>query len=541
MICATLVLCATFAYAAAPISGSLSDLRGVASADWQPAPSHQYVLAVSATEDTTIDERLADLTKLDPKARVLFLLEVGASAAWCKAHPNDVVKYSAVLKPAPAPAPSLCSKAWLEIAEQDVAALVGHLEGKWGAHALGYAICRPGGGEWTFPTQPHALSDYSVVAIRAFREYLRAKYRTLPDFREAWGQARNPVVDMNKAPKEEVRPILSWGDVKIPAPKRRRHPPEAVLEPPAFTDLVDYRQFAAKTAAASALAILSAARKKAAHKPLGVVAADWMRSSSEQDALGLNLLLGARPVDFVVLRKGDALQLYAARGVGHALPDPAKPQAWTGTPSPASLNEGAATLAVVVDANSAAYMARPGQFVDEQLAEIEKAGVSFRVYALEDLIDRGFPAEKTVLFLNAFVLDKNQREILSTIKGGGRTLIFVYADGAMRPDRGVDGRDIRDFTGIAVTMLPKDAPVRIKVTGGLAPWTTDLGEDVVYGSKETIRPGFCVVDDNADVLGLIDGLKMPGLVDRRFEDWTSIYSAAPVLPADVLKGLVNPH
>jgi hypothetical protein len=200
-------------------------------------------------------------------------------------------------------------------------------------------------------------------------------------------------------------------------------------------------------------------------------------------------------------------------------------------------------VAVVVDSSGAAYLGADGtlarKLIAAQIEELVEAGIGFRTYELADLIEREFPKERVIIFLNAFVLDEKQRELLATLRSGGRELVFVYAAGAMRPDRGVDGRDIRDFTGIGVTMLPKDRPLRIAVTGGLEPWTGEVGEGVVYGTAEKVSPGFCVVDGEAEVLGTIQGLKMPGLVAKKFDGWTSVYSAAPGIPAALLRGLVK--
>jgi hypothetical protein len=512
------------------IEGALTDLRGVAVGDWKVSPTHRYLLQVSASDGSLADDSLTQLVKLDADAKALVMVAVEADETWCKAHPDDAVKYSPTPKHAPTPEPSLCSKAWREVAGKSVAALIEHVEAKWGEHVLAYAVCQAKAGQWEFPAETDALGDYSVAATRAFREYLRAKYRTLPDFRAAWGEARNPVIDMQKAPADEVRPITSWDEVKIPPAQRRLPPPQDLYEPPAYTDVADYRQFASKMVADTAIAMAEAAKTKAGGKPVGVQYVDWVRTRYEPPMIergifGLGRVMDAVAVDFVAVDGHDGLKLHASHGIGHVLsgPDTAAP----------------AQMAVVVDANSAAYMARPGEFLASQLAEIDKAGISYRVYDLHDLVEREFPAEKVIMFLNTFVLDDRQREVLATLRSGGRVLVFSYAAGAMRPDRGVDGRDMRDFTGLGITMLPKDRPLRIAVSGGLDPWTSEVGEGVVYGPTKTMSPGFCVVDGQADVLGTIEGIKLPGLAARRFDGWTSVYSAAPGIPAAVLKGIVS--
>ncbi len=541
------------------IEGAFGTIAYGWQADQKPiaaVPTHRYMIEFppvgpdgSGVTTADFDQRMAALVKLDPEAKVLVEVVVGRMPEAYKANPDDVSRGDAKwAQPKFGPPPAVGSMAWRVAAARDVGERVAGAEAAtWSAHVVAYLVA-----DETEFLSGRPPADYSKATARAFREFVRAKYHTLADLRAAWGQARHPVSDIEKAPSSEPRPIMSWDEVKVPAPDRIVRPPQDLLEPPAFTDVVDYRQFEWKMAADTALALAAAAKAKSNGKPVGTSYPNQVAvgsgASTSGEALGLGRVLGEPDVDFLLLGSG----LYAARPGSHAISDPHGPDGATAEDDPAAVakrddelkaqkERGAqpVQLAVVVDVNSAAYTPHLGPFVADQLGEIEKAGIPYRVYQLQDLVEREFPKERVIMFLNAFVLDEKQRQILATLRSGGRTLIFVYAAGAMRPDRGVDGRDMRDFTGIAITMLPKDRPLRITVTGGLAPWTSELGEGVVYGPKQTLRPGFCVVDEQADVLGTIVGLKMPGLVAKKFEGWTSIYSAAPGIPAAVLKGLVS--
>jgi hypothetical protein len=54
-----------------------------------------------------------------------------------------------------------------------------------------------------------------------------------------------------------------------------------------------------------------------------------------------------------------------------------------------------------------------------------------------------------------------------------------------------------------------------------------------------INPRFYSTDSGATVLGQLAGLEKPGLVVKKQDGWTSIYSSAPILPSDLLRGIAR--
>ena len=60
---------------------------------------------------------------------------------------------------------------------------------------------------------------------------------------------------------------------------------------------------------------------------------------------------------------------------------------------------------------------------------------------------------------------------------------------------------------------------------------------MVYGAKTS--PVFYANEDEGKVLGVLEGSGKPGLVVKRFADWTSIYSAAPALPAGLIREIAE--
>ena len=60
---------------------------------------------------------------------------------------------------------------------------------------------------------------------------------------------------------------------------------------------------------------------------------------------------------------------------------------------------------------------------------------------------------------------------------------------------------------------------------------------MVYGTSNTIGPLFYVDDSSADVLGLIYGYDLPGLVSKKINGVQVYYSAAPQISSAVLRGI----
>jgi hypothetical protein len=315
---------------------------------------------------------------------------------------------------------------------------------------------------------------------------------------------------------------------------------------------------------------MAAAAKQAIPAPAGVLYGGWLADSAAPARLaaaghlGLPELLAAPAVDFVVFpaeagqdpRTVAPLASLQMRGKPFALrlasADVAAAATAAATCAATLIAPGdlASTerrpppepaVAAVVDAQSAAYLAPSSGLAADllagQLRELSASGLAFEVVDLAEVVAIRAPEAPTVMYLNAFVLDQSQRELLRTLEAAGRTLVYCYADGAMRPTSGVSGRDVFALAGIAVTSLTGRGRLQVAPTPGLDPFTRQVPDGTVYGTTGAVTPWFRVVDENAEPLGKLPGGTAIGLAARRGENAVVVYSAAPCLPAALLRSL----
>ncbi|MCX7598695.1 MAG: hypothetical protein N2512_07470 [Armatimonadetes bacterium] len=204
---------------------------------------------------------------------------------------------------------------------------------------------------------------------------------------------------------------------------------------------------------------------------------------------------------------------------------------------------GAPQVAAIVDPTSAAHLSPASGLaatvLAEQMRQLEASGLRYEVWELADVTEGTTPSAPLLLFVNTYVLGEKERQLLATLRARGRVLVFSYAAGAMRPLSGVNGRDVFSLTGIAVTTLAGNGPLRVAPTPGIEPFTLYVAPGTEYGTQQKVTPWFCCVDARAEVLGRLVGTKAAGLAALRGPGWTTVYSAAPALPAALLRSLAH--
>ena len=194
--------------------------------------------------------------------------------------------------------------------------------------------------------------------------------------------------------------------------------------------------------------------------------------------------------------------------------------------------------------------------------QMPHVGAPFDLYELGDLPDlrqRGLLDQyRLCIFLNAFCLNRTEREEINRCKGAGRTILWMYAPGlASLEPAGLSPQNVSSLTEIAgVDWLRQEFEPTAKLTGLFG--EVDLAPRV-FGPGATwerfgnaISPVLYIdpakTDRDAKVLG---NWQLPGqpadqrgafaLRDRRQgkTGWASLYCAVPYLPADVLRKIAK--
>ena len=143
--------------------------------------------------------------------------------------------------------------------------------------------------------------------------------------------------------------------------------------------------------------------------------------------------------------------------------------------------------------------------------------------------------------MNAFRLDQARRAALKReLHREGRAALWVYAPGYLADEASL--ANMTDLTGLNFGCGEHPWGPLINLVDFDHPITRDLPQDLNWGTNSPLSPVFHVADGGARTLGNVvyaQGRCRPGFVVKEFPEWRSIYSAAPNLPAAVLRGIAR--
>jgi hypothetical protein len=196
-------------------------------------------------------------------------------------------------------------------------------------------------------------------------------------------------------------------------------------------------------------------------------------------------------------------------------------------------------MAFVVDDKSSVYMALDdplgADLVTRTFPALHRIGAPVGHYLLSDL--PSLRRHKLLILSNCFAPSDAERIALDKLKSDGRVVLFNYGAGLY--DNGQpDLKAMEAFTGIKTKMVMEPLELTVTLGDGKDVQKELRGRRYGVPVEREVMPLFIPDDPLAEVIGrLPDG--QPGLVMKRFKNWTAVYSVVPVNNRDLLRWLAD--
>jgi len=177
----------------------------------------------------------------------------------------------------------------------------------------------------------------------------------------------------------------------------------------------------------------------------------------------------------------------------------------------------------------------------QRLWGLPRLGAPFDVFLLDDFLGGELRPYKLYIFLNPFRLDAGRREALAReLRHNGRTALWIYAPGYLKEGPALE--NMEELTGLHFGLGEQPWGPLVHVTDFEHPLTKGLSQDLFWGTNAKLAPLFYVDDPAARVLGEVvysQGNCRPGFAVKEFAGWKSVWSAAPNIPANVLRNIAR--
>jgi len=197
-----------------------------------------------------------------------------------------------------------------------------------------------------------------------------------------------------------------------------------------------------------------------------------------------------------------------------------------------------AEIAVVVDEKSLLYLENGGHLyrplIMDQRLSAGKVGAPVDWILLDDLDIA--PDYKMIVFLNAFYVNKRQKQAIDRLEQRGtKAIVWVYAPGFIGKTLDVEG--CKDLTGLDLKLLKARGPLKVTINSGYEKTLSENRTAKTYGTNNIIGPVIVGNDTLAKVLGTLDGFGEAGLITKKVNNIQTYFSVAPTLPEWLLRDI----
>jgi hypothetical protein len=176
-----------------------------------------------AADWSEVDEACATVLRANPRALLLPRLGLDPPDWWRESHPEDTMQWEDGRRAKAV----VASPRYRRDAAERLAAVVAHIEDKFGDRVAGYHPCGQNTGEWFYEdTWNQPLNGYAPADRDAWRLWLRGRYPNDAEFQRAWrlpdvtrAAAEVPTAAARHAAPNGIlrdpgteRPLLDWAE-----------------------------------------------------------------------------------------------------------------------------------------------------------------------------------------------------------------------------------------------------------------------------------------------------------------------------------------
>ena len=139
------------------------------------------------TDWTSVDTACNTVLAANPNALLIPRIGVDPPGWWLQKYPGDTIAWDANPTPTRKVA-AVSSERYRNDAQMRLAAVVRHIEEKYGPHVAGYHPCGQNTGEWFYEDSwRDCYSGYAKSDETAWRKWLAARYKSDAALQTAWG------------------------------------------------------------------------------------------------------------------------------------------------------------------------------------------------------------------------------------------------------------------------------------------------------------------------------------------------------------------
>lgn len=206
-------------------------------------------------------------------------------------------------------------------------------------------------------------------------------------------------------------------------------------------------------------------------------------------------------------------------------------------------------ICYIIDEDMFTYLAYNGFYSNyeftypllySQRQELAKIGATYDMYYMSDLAKGLIPDYKVYMIMAPIEMDETEREAVETyLKNSGKTVIWQYISGAS--DRNTFSADnMTDAIGMEVEFITDTCAMQAQLGGEHMLLTGAEGKYYgIFSGRQSVSPVAVITDTEATVLGTLADTGEAAFAIKDMGDWTSIYTAVPCIPAQVLRNILE--